>query len=69
MATSVHVKEGTNITVLVPAVQPSSIVKAGALLTSAIQVARDCKLDRIYKLVFICNICCDIEYLNEHSNI
>mgnify|MGYP000377409539 CR=1 FL=1 len=69
MATSGHVKEGTNITVLVPAVQPSAIVKADALLTIAIPVARDCKLDRIHKLVFICNICCDIEHLNEHSNI
>ena len=44
MVASGHVQEGGNATVL---------VKAGALLTIAIPVARDCKLDRVYKIVII----------------
>ena len=36
MAASGHVQEGTNVTVLVPDVQPSVIVKAGAFITVVI---------------------------------
>ena len=51
VAASGHVQEGTNATVLVPDVQPSAIVKAGALIT--VVITRGCKPDRIYNIVII----------------
>ena len=53
--------------VLLPDVQPSVIVKAGALITVA--KTRDRKLDRIYKIVIISILCCYVEHLNEHNDI
>jgi len=43
VAASGHVQEGTNANMLVPNVQPSAIVKAGALITIVITSSTCCQ--------------------------